>query len=93
MPGFKLRESRTVHSSQSGQIGKAQPFFFAGGFQLLDQVCQLVESYQALVMARDQLRPFLLYLLADLAILRGFFRSNAAIAGDPLKGHRLYLST
>jgi uncharacterized protein YeaO (DUF488 family) len=29
--------------------------------------------------------------LPDLAILRGFIRSEAMIADDPLKGHRLYL--
>jgi hypothetical protein len=43
------------------------------------------------VMPLDQLRQLFCNLLPDLAILRGFFRGEAAIACDTPKAHRRYL--
>jgi phosphoglycerate kinase len=63
----------------------------ASGLQLLDQVCQLIESYQALLMPRHQLGQLLGNLLPDLTILRGFFRGEETIAGDAPQSHRRYL--
>ncbi len=75
-----------VSSIRSARL---KPFRFASGFQLHEQLLQLVKGRHALVVAGDQVGQFLGDLLANRLVLGGFFRSQPAVANNAFHGRCL----